>query len=199
MCTPLLIGCPSKDIELTCFTYDGIDGIIAALKTGEECSTEDIQIKVGPGMADRAVAGGGGGGGGSRVLTLALLHARCAWLGGAQIKLVAAPLYVMTAQSLEKQKGIDLMEAALAKMTEVIKSKGGDIAIKMKVMRWPCEARAGEPRTERLTVACMRALLGDPSQPRAVSEADDKELQDLMTKAEQETAQVAGDEPEDDD
>ena len=36
------------------------------------------------------------------------------------------------------------------------------------------------------------------AQPRAVSEVDDKELQDMMTKAEQETAQVAGDEPEDD-
>jgi len=78
------------------------------------------------------------------VLTLALAHTHCAWLGGAQIKLVAAPLYVMTAQSLEKQKGIDLMEAALVKMTEVIKSKGGDIAIKMKVPRRPCEERAGE-------------------------------------------------------
>jgi len=45
----------------------------------------------------------------------------------------------------------------------------------------------------------MATFLDEWSQPRAVSEADDKELQDLMTKAEQETAQVAGDEPEDDD
>jgi len=36
------------DIELTCFSYDGIDGIIAALKAGEAASTnDDIQIKVG--------------------------------------------------------------------------------------------------------------------------------------------------------
>ena len=35
------------DIELTCFTYEGIDGVIAALKAGEQVSNDDIQIKVG--------------------------------------------------------------------------------------------------------------------------------------------------------
>ena len=49
------------------------------------------------------------------------------------------------------------------------------------------------PPRARLAVPPSRC-----TQPRAVSEADDKELQDLMNKAEQETTQVAGDEPEDD-
>ena len=35
------------DIELTCFTYEGIDGLVAAIRAGEAASTEDIQIKVG--------------------------------------------------------------------------------------------------------------------------------------------------------
>lgn len=34
------------DIEVTCFSYDGIDAIIAALKAGEAMSTEDDEIKV---------------------------------------------------------------------------------------------------------------------------------------------------------
>lgn len=34
------------DIEVTCFSYDGIDGVIAALKAAEAESTEDIEIKV---------------------------------------------------------------------------------------------------------------------------------------------------------
>ncbi|CAI2184325.1 16598_t:CDS:2, partial [Funneliformis geosporum] len=34
------------DIEVTCFGYDGIDAIKSALKSGEACDTNDIQIKV---------------------------------------------------------------------------------------------------------------------------------------------------------
>ena len=34
------------DIDLTCFSYEGIDGVIAALKAAEQVSTNDIQIKV---------------------------------------------------------------------------------------------------------------------------------------------------------
>jgi translation initiation factor 2 subunit 1 len=34
------------DIECTCFGYDGIEAIRAALTAGEECSTEDVPIKI---------------------------------------------------------------------------------------------------------------------------------------------------------
>jgi translation initiation factor 2 subunit 1 len=34
------------DIEVTCFAYQGIDAIKAALKAGEALSTEDMQIKI---------------------------------------------------------------------------------------------------------------------------------------------------------
>lgn len=33
-------------IDLTCFNYDGIDAVKAALKAGEACSNEDIPIKI---------------------------------------------------------------------------------------------------------------------------------------------------------
>jgi len=39
----------------------------------------------------------------------------------------------MTTQSLDKNLGITTMEAALAKMTDIIKTKGGELAVKMKV------------------------------------------------------------------
>lgn len=34
------------DIDCSCFGYEGIDAVKAALKAGEECSTEDVSIKV---------------------------------------------------------------------------------------------------------------------------------------------------------
>jgi translation initiation factor 2 subunit 1 len=34
------------DIEVTCFGYDGIDAIKSALKAGEACENEEVQIKV---------------------------------------------------------------------------------------------------------------------------------------------------------
>lgn len=34
------------DIEVTCFTYEGIDAIKAALKTGEEKGTTETPIKI---------------------------------------------------------------------------------------------------------------------------------------------------------
>lgn len=34
------------DIDCSCFGYEGIDAVKAALKAGEDCSTEDVVIKV---------------------------------------------------------------------------------------------------------------------------------------------------------
>lgn len=35
-----------SDLEVTCFGYEGIDAIKAALIAGEQCSTKEIPIKV---------------------------------------------------------------------------------------------------------------------------------------------------------
>lgn len=74
------------DVEVSCFSYEGIDAIKDALKSAEDMSTEQMQIKV---------------------------------------KLVAAPLYVITTQALEKQQGIEALEQAIEKITEVIGNYGG--------------------------------------------------------------------------
>ena len=83
-----------SDIEVTCFGYEGIDAIRAALSAGEEMSTPEISLK---------------------------------------IKLVAPPLYVIVAQSLDKSLGIEIMERAVARIEQVIRDRKGDITVKMKV------------------------------------------------------------------
>lgn len=35
-----------SDIEVTCFAYEGIDAVKAALTAGEECSTQEAQVKI---------------------------------------------------------------------------------------------------------------------------------------------------------
>ncbi|ODQ81160.1 hypothetical protein BABINDRAFT_59783 [Babjeviella inositovora NRRL Y-12698] len=74
------------DVEVSCFGYEGIDAIKAALYDAEALSTEQMQIKV---------------------------------------KLVAAPLYVVTTQALDKQQGIELIEQAIEKIKEQITVSGG--------------------------------------------------------------------------
>lgn len=74
------------DVEVSCFSYEGIDAIKEALKAAEALSTEQAQIKV---------------------------------------KLVAAPLYVITTQSLDKDQGIALLESAIARIEEVTSKYSG--------------------------------------------------------------------------
>lgn len=80
------------DVEVSCFSYEGIDAIKNALKEAESLSTEQMQIKV---------------------------------------KLVAAPLYVITTQSLDKQQGIDALQNAIEKISEAITKYGGACNITM--------------------------------------------------------------------
>lgn len=80
------------DVEVSCFSYEGIDAIKRALRAAEEESTEHIQVKA---------------------------------------KLVAAPLYVLSAQSLDKKQGIALLEKAIEKITTSIETDGGNCKITM--------------------------------------------------------------------
>ncbi|KAI8893413.1 eukaryotic translation initiation factor 2 alpha subunit-domain-containing protein [Globomyces pollinis-pini] len=81
------------DVECSCFGYEGIDAVKAALTAGEQCSTEDVNIK---------------------------------------IRLVAPPLYVLSTYCIDKNLGINLMEQAIAKIEEVVKSHTGSLVVKMK-------------------------------------------------------------------
>lgn len=74
------------DVEVSCFSYEGIDAIKAALKSAEEVSTEHMLVKA---------------------------------------KLVAAPLYVISCQALDKNQGVTLLEKAIENISTTITSKGG--------------------------------------------------------------------------
>ena len=82
------------DIEVTCFSYDGIDAIKTALLAGEKMSTELCPIKV---------------------------------------KLVAPPLYVVVANTLDKEIGLATVRSGVDKIREVVESFGGELGIKMEV------------------------------------------------------------------
>ena len=83
------------DIEVTCFSYDGIDAIKTALLQGEKMSTENCPIKV---------------------------------------KLVAPPLYVVVANTLDKEIGLATVRSGVNKIREIVESFGGELAIKMEVL-----------------------------------------------------------------
>ena len=83
------------DIEVTCFSYEGIDAIKTALLAGEKMSTEHCPIKV---------------------------------------KLVAPPLYVVVANTLDKEMGLATVRSGVDKIREVVESFGGELAIKMEVL-----------------------------------------------------------------
>ena len=82
------------DIEVTCFSYDGIDAIKAALLHGEQMSTEQCPIKV---------------------------------------KLVAPPLYVVVANTLDKEIGLATVRSGVDKIREVVEAFGGELTIKKEV------------------------------------------------------------------
>lgn len=80
------------DVEVSCFSYQGIDAIKQALQAAETVSSDLMQIKA---------------------------------------KLVAAPLYVITVQSLDKDQGIVLLNKAIDKVTESIEKFGGQCKVTM--------------------------------------------------------------------
>jgi len=110
------------DIEVTCFAYEGIDAVKAALQAGEAASTDEIAIKVrNPSRVANAF----------------------------QIKLVAPPLYVMVTHSTDRALGIELMERAIDMIEQSIKAANGAITVKMKVcyyLEWTnvCKAASGQ-------------------------------------------------------
>lgn len=80
------------DIDVTCFGYEGVDAVKAALSAGEKLNTEEVPVKV---------------------------------------KLVAAPLFVLTSVSLDKQKAIDRLTEAIEAIRESIEKSGGHLDVKM--------------------------------------------------------------------
>jgi translation initiation factor 2 subunit 1 len=100
------------DLEVSCFKYEGIDAIQAALRAGEACGTKDTPIS---------------------------------------IKLVAPPLYVIMCNTLEITKGIELLKKARDTIRDVIRSRGGEMNVKV-------EPRAVNARDEKQLAETFEAL-----------------------------------------
>ncbi|KAJ1346619.1 Eukaryotic translation initiation factor 2 subunit 1 [Parelaphostrongylus tenuis] len=79
------------DIEVSCFSYEGIDAIKSALIAGKNCSTDTMPIK---------------------------------------INLIAAPHFVVTTQTLDREHGLSAVNAALNVVKETIEKYGGKFSIK---------------------------------------------------------------------
>lgn len=93
--TPQAVKCRA-DIDVSCFSYEGIDAIKEALLAGENACKDD---KI-------------------------------------SIKLVAAPRYVMTTQSLDKKQGLEELQQSIDEVTKVISKYGGvcDVAMPPKAV-----------------------------------------------------------------
>lgn len=80
------------DIGVSCFSYEGVDAVKAALRAGEALHTEEVPVKV---------------------------------------KLVAAPLFVLTSVSINKQKAIERLGEAIELIKASIEAAGGTLDLKM--------------------------------------------------------------------
>lgn len=80
------------DISVSCFSYDGVDAVKAALRAGEALHTDMVPVKV---------------------------------------KLVAAPLFVLTSVSIDKQKAIERLGEAIEVIKTNIEASGGTLEVKM--------------------------------------------------------------------
>lgn len=116
------------DIDVTCFGYEGVDAVKAALSAGEKLNTEEVPVKV---------------------------------------KLVAAPLFVLTSVSLDKQKAIDRLTEAIEAIRESIESLAAILMLRwlLRLLTRPMKLsllslwRSLKLRLDRLLVMMMRRIL----------------------------------------
>jgi len=93
-----------SDIELTCFGYDGIDAIKSAIRAGEKVGADAV-AKAGDNLLVEN--------------------------GALKIKLVAPPLYVITATSLDKDQGLILLSSSIEGVKAEIAKFKGDCVVKV--------------------------------------------------------------------
>lgn len=113
------------DIEVSCFSYEGIDAIKRALKAAELVSTENMQVRA---------------------------------------KLVAAPLYVVSVQALDKNQGVALLDKAIEAVTQTITAAEGEV----KVIMAPKAVTANED-------AQLQALLESKAEDDKSDDESDEE------------------------
>lgn len=116
------------DVEMTCFAYDGVEHIRAAMKAAQSSSVDGCEVSM---------------------------------------KLVAPPLYVLTTQTLDKAKGIEVLTEAVETCRASIEGEKGSLRVKEGA--------------------------------RAVSEKEERLLQEELEAAEAANREIAGDDESEDD
>lgn len=96
------------DIEVTCFTYEGIDAIKEALSLAESH----------PMSTPRHYRGSMG------LLPGAAQPELEQWAPAVKVKLIAPPLYVISCITMDKDLGIALLNQAIERVQACIRSKG---------------------------------------------------------------------------
>ncbi|KAG2446092.1 hypothetical protein HXX76_000692 [Chlamydomonas incerta] len=117
------------DVEMTCFTYDGIEHIKSAIRAAEATSTEECPVKM---------------------------------------KLVAPPLYVLTTQTLDKNKGVEVLTAACEACQKSIEASRGKLVVKEA-------ARAVSERDDRLLNEKLEQLEAANAEVDGDDESDEEE------------------------
>jgi translation initiation factor 2 subunit 1 len=98
-----------SDIEVSCFTYEGIDAIRDALLAGMAVAP--------PGTAESNDSNNATSSASSSAI---------------KIKLIAPPIYVLSTTTLEKEAGIALLNKAIETIRDKITQKGGKMDVKME-------------------------------------------------------------------
>lgn len=117
------------DVEMTCFQYDGIEHIKAAIRAAEAVSTEECPVKM---------------------------------------KLVAPPLYVLTTQTLDKVKGVEVLTQACEACQKAIEAARGKLTVKEA-------ARAVSERDDRLLSEKLEALEAANAEVDGDEESEEEE------------------------
>lgn len=99
------------DVEVTCFSYDGIDAVKEALRAAEAASTPPKEPP--PVVTDNAEI------------------PPDATSAPIKVKLVSPPLYVLTSQCLDKSIGLQTLESAIAAIDANIGKAGGNCVVRM--------------------------------------------------------------------
>ncbi|KAJ2451215.1 hypothetical protein EV183_003757 [Coemansia sp. RSA 2336] len=113
-------------IDVSCFSFEGIEAIRRALQAAQAVSTEQTKL---------------------------------------DITLIAPPEYVIAMESINPEEDIKLINRAIEAADKVIREEGGTLKVLVS--------------------------------PKQISDQEEKELQDLMNRAERENAEVSGDEDSD--
>ncbi|KAL9057473.1 MAG: hypothetical protein Q9162_002310 [Coniocarpon cinnabarinum] len=99
------------DVEVTCFSYEGIDAIKEALRAGEAAGIKPQAVEKAPNGEELPMDPNS---------------------APVKVKLVSPPLYVLTSQCLDKQIGLDTLRAAIGAIEAKIRKSGGDCVVRMQ-------------------------------------------------------------------